>query len=174
MTKDQCFRLGKITKTHGYKGELTLWFDVEQPKDYQDIEYVLVEVGKSLIPYFIKKISDKSRGKFQVTFDGVEGEQQAKSLVNKPLFLPNDMMAEADEDNLMLQEMEGYLVVDSKHGELGKIAEIISSDINPLIAIETDGEDILIPLNENFISGIDHDNRELHVNIPEGLIDLNE
>lgn len=41
MTKENCFELGKITKTHGVRGELVLWLDVDFPEDYEDLrEYI--------------------------------------------------------------------------------------------------------------------------------------
>ena len=54
MTKDNCFELGKITKTHGLKGEVVLWLDVDFPEDYEDLESILLEERGELVPYFME------------------------------------------------------------------------------------------------------------------------
>ena len=41
MAKDDVFYFGKIVKTHGIKGELTLRIDAKDNFDYNDIEYIV-------------------------------------------------------------------------------------------------------------------------------------
>jgi 16S rRNA processing protein RimM len=50
MTKEDCFELGKITKTHGVKGEVILWLDVDFPEDYEEMDSVFLEVRGELVP----------------------------------------------------------------------------------------------------------------------------
>ena len=53
MTKNDCFFFGKVTKTHGLKGEITIKLDVANPADFNDLRYLLIEEKGNLIPYFI-------------------------------------------------------------------------------------------------------------------------
>ncbi|TAF02078.1 MAG: 16S rRNA processing protein RimM, partial [Runella slithyformis] len=36
MTKEDCFRVGHVTRTHGTKGEVIVFLDVDYPEDYDD------------------------------------------------------------------------------------------------------------------------------------------
>ena len=46
------------------------------------------------------------------------------------------------------------------------------STINTLFVIDNDGEEILVPAQEEMIAGIDNDNKEIYFNLPEGLVSL--
>jgi 16S rRNA processing protein RimM len=55
---------------------------------------------------------------------------------------------------------------------LGEITDIDDSTINTLFVIDNDGEEILVPAQEEFILGIDQKNREIIFSLPEGLVSL--
>jgi len=40
MTIDDCYQLGYIVKTHGLKGEVQIYLDVDAPSDYRNLESV--------------------------------------------------------------------------------------------------------------------------------------
>ena len=56
MTTDECYRLGRITKPFGLKGEVIFFLDVDEPDNYAGLDSVFVETKNGLVPYFIKKI----------------------------------------------------------------------------------------------------------------------
>ena len=58
MTKDKCFYVGKIVKTHGLKGEVTLRIDNEQFDDIEELNYFLLDINEKLIPFFIPRSED--------------------------------------------------------------------------------------------------------------------
>ena len=53
MNIDACFQLGYIVKTHGIKGQVVAFFDVDFPEDYEDLESVFLEQKGRLVPFFI-------------------------------------------------------------------------------------------------------------------------
>lgn len=58
-------------------------------------------------------------------------------------------------------------------GLLGKISGIEDSTANYLFIIETtDGRNLLIPVADEFVTGIDTDSRSIEMDLPEGLIDI--
>ena len=56
------------------------------------------------------------------------------------------------------------------HGELGEIVAGDDSTMNVLFAIEKDGEELLLPAHEEFITKLDKKKRLLTVEVPDGLI----
>ena len=56
MTKQDCFYLGRIAKPFSYKGELILFFDVDEPSDYLDLDFVYIEINKRLVKYEIESL----------------------------------------------------------------------------------------------------------------------
>ena len=53
MLKKDCYLLGNIAKTRGFKGELVLFLDVTNPFEYERLESVFVEMNGMLTPFFI-------------------------------------------------------------------------------------------------------------------------
>jgi 16S rRNA processing protein RimM len=41
--KTDCYRLGEISKLHSYKGEVTIYLDVDDPLEYTNLESVFGE-----------------------------------------------------------------------------------------------------------------------------------
>jgi 16S rRNA processing protein RimM len=57
-------------------------------------------------------------------------------------------------------------------GEIGEIVDIDDSTMNTLFVLEKDGEEILIPAQEEFIADIDHDEQTIIFDLPQGLVSL--
>ena len=57
MTKEECFYLGRVSKTHGIKGEVTIRLDVDDPSAYRNMKFFLLEMNKVLTPFFVEKVS---------------------------------------------------------------------------------------------------------------------
>ena len=73
MTKEDCYLVGKLTKTHGLKGEMAIWLDVDYPEEYEDLESILVEMKGELIPYFVEQIQIRAN-KSIIKFEDVDSK----------------------------------------------------------------------------------------------------
>ncbi|WP_138990371.1 ribosome maturation factor RimM [Larkinella sp. C7] len=171
MTKDDCFQLGKITKTHGVRGELVFFLDVDMPELYAEMDSVLIEVKGDLVPYFIESISvNRNRG--IVALEGVETIEEAQKLVNCDLFLPLDNLDELDEGQFYFHEIVGFLVRDEKLGDLGTVRTVYNVAPQNLISMDYQGKEVLIPVNDELTPSADKVHKILHVRLPDGLVDI--
>lgn len=171
MTKNDCFFFGKITKTHGLKGELTIKLDVANPEDFKDLRYLMIEDKGNLIPYFIE--SQKINGdKMFVQFQDVNKMEQAVVFIGKAVFLPNEMMPELDDDEFYYKEIVGFKLVDAEKGEIGEISDVLEYPTQAVIQVMKDGKEILIPIHDDIIEKVNKKAKTLNVRAPEGLIDM--
>ena len=171
MTKNDCFFFGKITKTHGLKGEITVKLDVANPADFKDLRYLLIEDRGNLIPYFIE--SQKINGdKMFVQLQDVKKMEQAVVFLGKAVFLPNEMLPELDEDEFYYKEIVGFKLVDVAKGEIGEISDVLEYPTQAVIQVMKDGKEILIPIHDDIIQKVDKKAKTLTVKAPEGLIDM--
>ena len=171
MTKNDCFFFGKITKTHGLKGELTIKLDVANPSDFAELRYVLIEDRCNLIPYFIdyQKInSDKMFVKLQ----DVNKMEQALTYIGKAVFLPNDLLPQLDDDEFYYKEIIGFKLVDAEKGEIGFISDVLEYPTQAVIQVMKDGKEILIPIHDDIIQKVNKKSKTLNIKAPEGLIDM--
>ncbi|GAB3330855.1 ribosome maturation factor RimM [Larkinella ripae] len=171
MTKDDCFQLGKITKTHGVRGEMVFFLDVDMPELYSEMDSVLIEIKGDLVPHFIESISvNRNRG--IVALEGVETIEEAQKLVNCDLFLPLDNLEELKEGQFYFHEIVGFRVHDEKLGELGTVRTVYNVPPQDLIAMDYQGKEILIPVNDELTPKADKAQQILHVRLPDGLVDI--
>ncbi|GAB3496186.1 ribosome maturation factor RimM [Spirosoma knui] len=171
MTKDDCYQVGHITKTHGVSGELVLFLDVDNASEYADLESVLLEVKGELIPYFIESIAIVKGSRAIIAFEDVDTIEQAERLINCGAYLPLDELEPiTDETRFYFHEIVGYQVVDAEAGELGVVRGVYAMNAQDLIAMDYQGKEVLIPINSDIVRTVDRANQKLNVALPEGLL----
>lgn len=71
-------------------------------------------------------------------------------------------------------EIAGFTLIDENSGQtVGTIRSVDSSTANLLFEVDSpEGEDMLIPANEDLIDSFDVERREVRMRLPEGLLDL--
>ena len=170
MTKDECYRLGNITKPFGYKGQMVFYLDVDSPQDYADLDSVFIETKTGLVPYFFK-VDNINGNKAVVTFEDLTPDE-AHALAGHDLYLPLDLLPKLTGNQFYFHEVIGFRVVDSQHGDIGTLQSIIEYPAQPLFQIDKDGKEILIPIIDPVIKLVDRENKTLHIDAPNGLIEL--
>ena len=172
MTKEDCYLLGKITKTHGLKGELAIWLDVDYPEDYEELDSVLLEIKGELVPHFVEEIQIRPN-KSIIKFEGIDTIEEAQKLVNCDIYLPEDNLPELeDDDQFYYHEIIGYDVVDEEKGKLGKVLAVYTSDRQDLIAMQYVGKEILIPIDDDIVKTVNREKKELYTSLPNGLLEV--
>lgn len=172
MNKKNCFILGKLTKPFKYSGELILWMDVDDAGLYQEIRLIWLEMRQQLVPYSIIKLKPHN-DRFIVKLEGVNTEVGAKELCGKDIYLPSEMLLELDDGTFYFHEVPGWTVVNIEGGEeLGEVLRVIDHGPYPMLEVENDGTELILPLPENFKIEVDRKNKVLKVEVPEGLVDV--
>ena len=174
MNKEDCFYLGKIAKKYSFKGEVVLKLDTDQPEIYENLDAVLVDFGKTLVPYFIEKSLFQKGNQLRIQFEEVYSEQEAEKLLKKDAYLPMNLLPKLEGAKFYYHEITGFMLEDINYGEIGLIDSINDSSSQPLFVIKTESDDILIPMVDDFIEKIDRKNKKVIVKTPEGLIDMNQ
>jgi len=173
MTKEECYYLGKITKTNGYKGGVNIHLDVDNPHEYEGLDAVFVENRNSLIPYFIDEIIVHTSKKSAVVyFEDIDDIDTAQKLVNKHLYLPMASLPKLEGNKFYFHEVIGYTIIDTDEGPLGECVEVLDYPNQALFQVFYKKQEILIPINDDIIKNVDRSKKEILVQLPEGLLDV--
>lgn len=172
MQKKDCFFVGKIVKKYSFKGELLVKLDTDDPEQFLEMESVFVEQHKNLIPFFIDRLSLHKSSLLRVKFEEVTNEADADALLGTDLFLPLSLLPKLSDNKFYYHEIIGFKVVDANFGALGVVAGVNDSTAQHLFEIEFNGKEILIPVNDEIIKKVDRESKTLHLETPDGLIDL--
>ena len=160
--------LGKFLKPHGTKGEISLQSDGFTLDESCD--FVACDIDGILVPFFIEEMRTKNHDTMIVKIERMESADEVRFLTNRGAYIPREWVEESEE--LSWSYFHGFTAVDEKAGVIGTITDIDDSTINTLFVIEKNGEEILIPAQEEFITGMDHKKKEIRFNLPEGLVSL--
>lgn len=172
MTKDDCFQLGNISRTHGNQGELSFWLDVDDPFAYQHLDSVLVDIDDALVPFFIQKISMGNKQLAYVKLEDVDTIDKAQQLVGYDLYLPLTRLPRLEGNKFYYHEIIGFQLIDTNTGLVGSITNVYDLSNNPLLSIDHGGTEILVPLADPFIDHIARDEQKFYMNLPPGLLDI--
>ena len=171
MKKEDCFYLGKIAKTHGLKGEVTLKVEADDPSAYLEMKHFFLEINKVLTPFFVEKIT-MSGDKFFIAIQDVKTIEAAQHLVGKTVYLPLEMLPKLSGKQFYFHEIVGFTVVDTEKGELGPVAEVLEYPAQAILQVMKGKKEILIPILDQVIQNVDRDKKILTITAPEGLIDM--
>lgn len=170
MTTEECYRLGKITKPFGLKGQMVFYLDVDTPEDYLDLDSAFVEVKGSLVPYFFH-VDSINGNKATVSFEELSADE-AHALAGCDLYLPLDLLPKLTGNQFYFHEVTGFRVVDSMHGDIGTIESIIDYPAQPLFQIMQGETEILVPVIDPVIKKVDREEKTIYIEAPTGLIEL--
>lgn len=171
MQKEDCYYLGKITKTHGFKGNLILHLETDEPELYNNLESVFIEKDGILVPFFFEFAQPYSQGKLLVKFEDTPPEE-AEKLVNRPIYLPLDTLPDLEGTDFYYHEIIGFQVIDENRGDIGTIENINDSGMQALFEIKFGDKDLLIPIVEEWILDVNREEKFIKIKTPEGLVDL--
>ncbi|WP_298754390.1 ribosome maturation factor RimM [uncultured Psychroserpens sp.] len=172
MQKKDCFFLGKIVKKYSFKGELLVKLDTDEPNLYEHMDSVFVDLRNNLVPFFIESSQLHKSELLRIKFEDVDTEEDADALIKSDLYLPLEFLPKLDGDKFYFHEIIGFKVEDKSFGHVGIIKSINDSTAQSLFEIDRNGIEILIPMNDEFITKVDKSNKTIYVETPEGLIDL--
>jgi 16S rRNA processing protein RimM len=172
MQKKDCFFVGKIVKKYSFKGELLVKLDTDDPEQFLEMESVFVEQHRNLIPFFIEKLSLHKSSLLRVQFEEVNNEADAEALLGTELYLPLSMLPKLSGNKFYYHEIIDFAVIDANFGPLGVVAGVNDSTPQHLFEIQYNGKELLIPINDAIIKQVDRANKTLHIEAPEGLIEL--
>ncbi len=171
MDKKDCFNLGYIAKRVGNHGELGFVLDVDDGNRYKKLTSVFIEISNSLVPFFIKKIQIKGNNA-TVSLEGIDTITKAEELLKKSLFLPLNALSPLKGKKFYFHELPGFVAIDKRLGEIGIVKEVLDFPQQSIISIVKGEHEILIPSKEEFIVSIDRAAKIIHLDAPEGLIEL--
>ncbi|AHM60480.1 16S rRNA-processing protein [Flammeovirgaceae bacterium 311] len=170
MRKDDCYQLGIIQRPHGLKGEVAVFLDVDDPSVYTALESVFVDQDGQLIPFFIEELQIGSQ-KVILKFEEVDSYEEAAELSGLELYLPLSTLPPLEGNAFYYHEIIGFQLVDQESGPVGEIREVVSG-MQDLLVVDRQGIEILVPLHDELISEVKREQRELHMQLPEGLLDI--
>jgi 16S rRNA processing protein RimM len=174
MTPPGHIRLGIILKSFGYKGEVVVTTETGDLSFFSKVEAVLVGTETHHTPYFIESHVIRPDSSIVVKFEDVDDPEEASKLSGKAVFVEESHFPRDESEEFYFQEIIGYKVIDEGRGPIGTVTAVREGSMQDLLVISNGDKEVYVPLVDEFLSRIDKKRRELFLNLPEGLADLND
>ncbi|HYX05242.1 MAG TPA: hypothetical protein VE912_00775 [Bacteroidales bacterium] len=168
--KTGCSLGGRLTKTHGFNGELILRSVQPLPESIEETEFVFIDINDGLVPFFLlsARLTDETCAIIQL--EDTENEEQAERLIGYEVYLPaghSNKKPESGKENY-----SGFQIIDKVLGDIGIVNDFLEIPGNPLLQTEYNGSELLIPFNKNVVQKISNRKKQIRIKLPEGLLDL--
>ena len=170
--------VGRIKKAYGTRaaddtmnGELLVTLYDAFPESVDTTEPLWVEIDSLAAPLFIASFEPKGQSSAVILFDDFEREEEARMLIGKVLY-HEEAETEGDEDEIDLSLWIGFELTDRATGRTGQVTAFYDYPGNPLLGVEFDGHEVMVPAVEGVIVEANERKRRLVAELPEGLFEL--
>lgn len=176
ITREDCVKIGEVTKTHNLQGEVVITTDSDLLEKYAD-EPVFIQMDGAPVPFFIadEGLTVRNHSSYIVKFDFVDNLEQAERLTGCEVLLEKALLDEEDVESFDydISELSGFAVEDEVSGKSGVVTEVANYSGNVVLTLQILEKEILLPLSERYVKEVSFENSKLLVNIPPELVELN-
>ena len=159
-------RVGKVTRTHGLKGELK-FYPTEQNS-------ATVQSGQRICLGEIQLKIESVRGvksPFILKLDGINSIEAAKSFAGHEVKVAREDFEPLPEGEFYRFEIEGLNVFNDTGKYYGVIEEIVETGSNDVYVVRGEGKEWLIPMIDSVVQTIDLEQGKLIFHCVEGLFE---
>lgn len=176
ITRDEIVEVGRYNKPHGIGGEISATATVPA-EALTHFTCLVSEIDGIAVPFFINSWRPKTSDTVLLKIDGIDNEHEAMLLSGKAIYALKrewtEAIQEADDDELPLDSLVGF-AVECNGKPLGHITAVDYSTANALLQVTTaEGDEVIVPAVEDFISEVNVERRKLTMSVPEALLKLN-
>jgi 16S rRNA processing protein RimM len=98
----------------------------------------------------------------------------AEIFKGQEIWVPEKALQQLGKGKYYLFQLSGCSVVTKDGDRVGQVKDILFIHENDLIVVEKGKREIFIPFTESICIGVDLVKREIVIDPPDGLLDLNE
>jgi 16S rRNA processing protein RimM len=174
-TSGEFITLARVVKTQGRHGEVAAETHSDVPERFS-AGMKLFALGK--VDAIRRELEIEElwphKGLLVFKFSGVDSMSDAEALIGAELQLPKAERAELDPGWTYVSDLIGCTVLD--HGrEIGRIDDVQfgAGEAPLLIVAGAAGKRFDIPFAEAYLEGVDAALRQVRLNLPEGMLEIN-
>lgn len=155
------FKIGKILKPHGLKGNLKIYFFDEERKEHIP-DFFYIESEK----YYVETFGKLGKN-FIIKFKGINSRIEAEKFFNKYLELPEKDLLKLKNNQYHAHTIVGSKIISSDNVEIGKVLNIIFLETGDVLEVEIKGKRETLLFKKDFFSIVDPEKKILKLKYKE-------
>jgi 16S rRNA processing protein RimM len=171
--------LAKVAKTQGRHGEVAADLFTDFPERFAERRKLYAWQERSGIRELELEEYWPHKGRVVLKFAGIDSIDDAETLIGAEIRIPASERAELEEGAVYISDLTGCKVLarsgERDAGEIGKVADVdFSAGEAPLLVVRQGKKEHLVPFVERFVVKLDTAAKRLEMQLPEGLLELEE
>ena len=165
--------IGTLVKPHGYKGEMLLKGKPEILQKLTEGIPLFIAIDGQRVPFFIEEVyNDAPAEKVIIKFEFIDSNDAAGRYVSCEVFSdPAPSPGSGSASHMHLSEYIGFRCTDRSTGAELTVTDFMEHPENPILVLDHDGNEVLLPLNADFILNVDTGARTIEAAFPGGLVE---
>ena len=164
-------KIGTIVSKHGYKGFVKINVSSFNFDQLPDIKHLFIDIDNCFIPFMLDEVKSFTNNLIILKFAEVNSEEEADDIVLKDVFIESKSYKDDKQKGFFYNELINFSVY-KESKKVGLIDSINSELPQPVFEVLINSKKIMIPIHEDLIDKIDKKNKIIHIDIPEGLIEI--
>lgn len=168
-TRPDSVVIGRVRKPHGVRGEIVVEILSDVPDRFckgAEITVNLASGGRSEVTIESVAFGPSTA---RIRLVGFEDRDAVEPLRGAVLEIPRDRVPNAPEGQYYFFELIGCRCTDSKEGDLGEVVDVIEDGGGLLLKVKTADRELLVPFVRSYIEAINISDRQIDLDLPEGL-----
>lgn len=173
MGTEEFITLARVLKTQGRHGEVAVELHSDVPDRFRPgMKLSALAEDDTRRELQIEELWPH-KGLLVLKFSGVQSISDAEALVGCELQVPRSERVELASGWTYVSDLIGCTVFDGA-GEIGKVADVrFGAGEAPLLIVRATGKEYEIPYAEAYLKSVDLDHKQLRMQLPEGLLEVN-
>jgi 16S rRNA processing protein RimM len=172
-SQSEFITLARVVKTQGRHGEVAAEVHSDVPDRFSaGMKLSALDKAEKRREVEVESLWPH-KGLLVLKFSGVDSMSDAETLIGTELQVPRTERATLDQGSNYVSDLIGCVVLD--HGrEIGRIEDVqFGAGEAPLLIVSAAGKKFDVPFAEAYLEALGIQRREVRMNLPEGLLDIN-
>ena len=172
MNSNELVAIALVTKPRGLRGEVVAKILTDFPERFDNLERVFAIDEKGEVSELELEKFWFQKERIILKFAGIDSIEEAETLRNSEICVPESEAVELEEDEFFDWELEDCEVVSIEGDRIGKVKEIFRAGENINLVVEDGEKDYMIPFVEAICTEVDVEKKLIRADVPRGLLEF--
>jgi 16S rRNA processing protein RimM len=174
---EEFITVARVAKTQGRRGEVAADLFTDFPERFEQRRHLWALQADGKRRELDLEEFWPHKGRMVFKFAGVESINDAETLIGSEIQIPREQRAELQDGSVFVSDLVGCAVTarsgNANPRALGRVDDVIfGAGEAPLLQIRDGKKEFLVPFVERFVEKMDLSGRQIAMNVPEGLLEL--
>ncbi len=162
-------QIGKIVNTHGVSGNVKVIPLTDDPKRFDDLDWVFVEKNGVLKKHTIKDVK-YTKGFILLKLSDIDTIEEAEHFRDCFILVDRENAVKLPADTYFICDIIGSTVYNENGKELGKLTDVLKTGSNDVYVIKNElGKELLLPALKSVVTSVSIEDKRIDVTVPRGL-----